>query len=45
MVNVFQPSNTEVVDSTASIATGLFLKTFSLERETSQRKARAMRLC
>lgn len=37
-LNVFQPSHTEVVDSKASIATSLFLKTFSLERETSQGK-------
>lgn len=44
-LNVFQPSNAEVVDSKASIATSLFLKTFSLERETSKRKARATSLC
>lgn len=44
-LNVFQLSNTEVVDSKASIATSLFLKTFSLRGETSRRKARAMSLC
>lgn len=32
-MNVFQPSNSEVVDNKASIATRLFLKTFSLEGE------------
>lgn len=43
-LNVFQPSNREVGDSKASIATSLFLKTFSLQGETSKSKARAMSL-
>lgn len=37
-LNVFQPSNTEVVDSKASIATSLFLKTFSLQGKQAKGK-------
>lgn len=42
-LTVFQPSNTEVVHSKASIATSLFLKTFSLEGE--QKANGAVPLC
>lgn len=37
-LNVFQPSTTQVGDNKASIATSLFLKTFSLEGEKSKWK-------
>lgn len=41
-LNVFQPSNTEVGDNKASIATSLFLKTSSLEGEGEHQESRSL---